>query len=155
MAREAAVEKRVFSLYGRKDLLWLIGARIFLIVLASVFVAFHSSEAFGRCVFTAFATFALVAVCLMYRTERSEMLEVSDEGLVWTAWPNRVLSIGWDAIVCCKVDKASESADRPFIKAIVNYSRWNYITIPGSCPDAADILEILKQRVPESVFVAR
>lgn len=151
------MEERVFSLLGTSDLLLGVANRLFyLVVLAVITVSsWKDSGMIARLGMLALLLLVFVLIVWFVLAERSRRLNVSEDGFTVTWWPRGQTCVPWEAVLSCQLWPASRSSDQPFQRVNLQYSRWRALTIWGSCPDAAEILDILKQRLPEQVFETR
>ena len=151
------MEKRVFSLYARKGIPLAMADRVLYLTLLGVMAAvgWRGSGTIAHILIVTLLALALANTVRFAVSVKHRTLEVSDEGLTLLTWPRSCTRIGWDAVRSCDIWLGSQYDREPFQQVIVHYSRWKAIWISGACPDAAEILDILKQRLPESVFVTR
>lgn len=149
------MEKRVFSLYGRSDLFWDVANRAFYMAVALGFVYMSWRDPVWRWGWLVMVALAVFLAWYTYVSRRNARLEISDEGLFVMSRRRLGYRLRWDAITSCSVTPAARSLDVPFLQAVVTDSHRHRVAISGWCPDAAEILEILKQHLPETVFVSR
>jgi len=77
-------------------------------------------------------------------------LEISDEGLFLTIRRGVGYLLRWDAIQSVRVHEHSDAARR--WSAIIEDSQGHVVRVPRTCKQKSGILDILRQRLPESVF---
>jgi hypothetical protein len=151
MVREAGMEKRVFSLASTEEKRLSIGLAV-ACGLMSMSVAFERHEFY-------LWTFPLVSAlwAIRYMSNRVRKLELSDQGLMMKRFLLKPVSIDWNMVSSVKrgYEVLSFSGGKRFDSAVVRAVGGQSIAVPGTSPNASEILDILKQRLPESVFVAR
>lgn len=79
-------------------------------------------------------------------------LEISDEGLFLTVRRGVGYLLRWDAIQSVRVHEHSDAAR--LWSAIIEDSQGHVVRVPRKCTQTAEILSILRQRLPENVFQA-
>lgn len=147
------MEKREFPLFCSDD--WLqIASKAFCAVVATLCLPLAHTLT-ERLVISGLIVFGLALVTWEYCVFRSRKIEISDEGLTVLSLPGKAVRIEWDGVSKCHVHSAARWTGQPFTAAVLSYPRGRALRIWGSCPDAAEILAILKQHLPESVFVTR
>lgn len=148
------MEKRVFSLTSVKEQLWTAGLYVFLYIMLAVVPAARSGWPRFRYHLVGAALLYAALGILAFLRERNRELEMTDEGLVVTTWRARPQLVPWEQVRSCRIVRNPGTQRRPFERILIYYSRWRCIPVLASCPDAAAILDALRQRLPESVFVA-
>ena len=89
-------------------------------------------------------------IWLFYVSTQAGKLEISDESLFLARRPGIGSRIRWDAITSVRIHEHSDAA-RLWL-ATIEDSYGRVVRIPRPCQDSADVLDILKQRLPENVF---
>lgn len=79
-------------------------------------------------------------------------LEVSDQGLFLTVTRDLGYLLRWDAIRSVRIHENSNAARRWSV--IVEDSLGHVVRVPRKCRATTEILGILRQRLPDSVFQA-
>lgn len=154
------MERRVFSLSSIEERRFVIGYLVLFGILWGVplWLDHHSHFRPGLHWARAITIGLLCAVCaLRYWSNRVRTLEVTDDGLVMRSWLRKPLHIRWDMVTSVKkgYEMLSFSLGERFDSAVVRAVDGHRIAIPGTSPNSHEIIDILKQRLPESVFVAR
>jgi hypothetical protein len=81
---------------------------------------------------------------------RGSKLEISDDGLFLTLRRGVGYMLRWSAITSVRIHEQSAAAR--FWSAIIEDSNGHVVKIPRKSQDKAEIIEILKQHLPESAF---
>ena len=103
----------------------------------------------------------LVTVALIHaacwanlRANKIRKLEINDQGLLLERWLCKPVSIDWSAIIAVHVVAEPYGACHG-PSALVRDDAGHRILIHCLCRDSKEIVEALRQHLPESVFVAR
>lgn len=81
---------------------------------------------------------------------QTSTLEISDEGLHLTLRRGVGYLLRWDAITSVRLHEHSAAAR--LWSAVVEDSLGHVVKVPRKCQDSAEIIQILQQRLPDSVF---
>jgi hypothetical protein len=149
------VEKRVFSLTDTADLVYSAVNTVVFMALATLALWDSWHDPVARYTWAAGLVVLMLVQWWWYVSRRDAKLEVSEEGLFIMSRRGLGHRLRWDDVTSCRVTPAPRWRDWPFMKVILSSSPRRVIVIPGWCPGAAEIISILKQRLPESVFEAR
>ena len=153
------MEKRVFSLSSVEERRFVIGYLVLLgpILGFLLWVTYHFHIRPG--LYGAAVTIgALCVTCAVrYWSNRTRKLEVSEQGLVLRSWLRKPVIIDWNMVSSVKrgYEVLSFSLNKKFLSALIRDVSGQQIAIPGTSHNSAEIIDILKQRLPESVFQAR
>lgn len=153
------MDKRVFSLTDKSRVIFLLLSSMWWIAWLGLNLTIgHRLHDPWRW-YSSLSTLALLV--LVYSAamwaERVRYLEISDQGLMLRRWLLRPVSISWDLINSIKRSQEVQSFRlfRQYESAVIRDVAGQRIAVPSGCRNAAEIIEILKQRLPESVFVSR
>jgi hypothetical protein len=147
------VEKQVFSLASREEKRFVIG---YLLLWTFLIVGNLWWRPHYRIIAALEVALLLAVMALRYWSNRVRKLEVSDQGLVMKSWLRKPVSIDWNMVSSVKrgYEVLSFSLNKRFLSAVVKDVAGQRIAITGTSRDSAEIIDILKQRLPESVFQA-
>lgn|GEM_PF-1728676 len=151
------MEKRVFSLFGAQERNWSIGYGVLSCLYAGFGLRIFWHDRSLRYAWMAMLIAMVVANVLRYVYCRSRQLEVSDQGLVMRSWLRKPVSIDWDAVTSVNrgYQVVSFRLYKHYLSAVVKDVAGHRIAIPGTSANSHEIIDILKQRLPESVFETR
>lgn len=148
------MEKRGFSFRRKETEISnvIVGAILILIVICW----FRHRENDWSAYIPAMALAAGIAwTCLQqYMWSRSQSLEISDQGLRETGWPKRVFRLDWNQINSVEIARKPRYLRGYDYIEILNSAKRG-IRIPGTPGDNAEIMNILRQRLPEGMFLER
>ena len=149
------MEKQAFSISSIGERRGIIATGISSVVI--LFVGLWTSRnELGWCwLWIALIPFAFLIYRRYYLGERNRRLEISDAGLFVTSGQRQETHLDWNDIKSVEIcnHPAFWNPDFKFTYAVVYGSNSRRsIYIPGTCPDAEEIIALLKQRLPASVF---
>lgn len=159
MDGEGNVETRVFSLWSPERERSIVGLCGFWTVSYGLMLWMDcqcNRSAMELALRAAFIPFTLALSALLYWEVRSRKLVVSDAGLRATQRLTRSVIIGWDDVQ--SVDTGAPLLFKRFKgprRTVIKGAQKRSILIPGTCPDSAEIISILRQRLPAEVFQER
>ena len=147
------MEKRVFSLHSPYiDYASLVYAAI--LVPLWGYTLWHFWGDVGKRV-----TMLICVVCMVWvfvrdcLWNRNHKLEISDDGLVETAWLKSKFCLSLDAIRRVEIRKRPWYLGGSESVAVIGHG-FRVLRLPRRCPNSGSIVDTLRQRLPESVFEA-
>lgn len=150
------MEKRVYSLSksSEKELLAVALIGYLPILGMSVLLGYLTHD--PQYIYVGFVTVVFLhAVCWAnLRANKMRKLETSDQGLLLERWLCKPVGIDWSAIIAVHVVAEPYGACHG-PSALVRDDAGHRILIHCLCRDSKEIVEALRQHLPESVFVAR
>ena len=151
------MEKRVFSLSSVEERHSIIGYSVMLGLVWGFLLSVLWRDPGYHFGYGGLLLLTFVIQSLRYWSNRVRKLEVSEQGLVMKSWLRKPVSIDWNLVSSVKrgYEVASFRLSKRFLSAVIRDVAGKQIAIPGTCRDSAEIIDILKQRLPDSVFQAR
>lgn len=145
------MDRRDFVLYPKRSRRWIIAVSLlFAVQVGFVIWLFWLDRSFY--VWLPILMQAFFATMAAFSPSRTDKLEVSDEGLFLTRRRGIGYLLRWDAVTSVRLHEHSTAAR--LWSAIIEDSNGRVVKVPRACQDKAEIVEILKQRLPEGVFQA-
>lgn len=141
------MEKRVFALSPKRNrcaeiLIWLCAGCNGLVM----WLFWHN----GMILWWQFGIPMFLMAWLFYVSPQASQLEISDEGMSLKQQRGVGYLLRWDAITSVRIHTHSDAA-RLWL-AVIKDSYGRVVRIPRMGQDSAEVLNILKQRLPESAF---
>ena len=147
-AGEAGVEKREYVLSHKRSRRWVIAVGLLFTAEVGLGIWLFCLSR-NLTVWLPFVAQAFGGTLLALTPAQAGRLAVSDDGLYYAKRRGIGYTLRWDSISSVRVHEHSDASR--LWSAIIEDSQGHVVRIPRTCPDSAEIVDIVKKQVPETV----